>query len=87
MAASLRTAIDGARASAVPSSLSMPRARVVGALARVEARKMLRHPAFLLTIAFGLLLLRGSVGLRAGEGGLIINLVWLVAHTTVKPKT
>ena len=83
MVASLRTAIDGARASAVPSSRSLPQARVVGALARIEARKMLRHPAFLLTIAFGLLLLRGSVGLRAGEGSLFVNLVWLVAGLAV----
>ena len=83
MAASLRTAIDGARASAVPSSRSLPQARVVGALARAESRKMLRHPAFLLTIAFGLLLLRGTVGLHGGEGGLMVNLVWLVAGVAV----
>ena len=38
---------------------------MVLALARIEARKMLRHPAFLLTIAFGLLLLRGAVGVRS----------------------
>ena len=83
MAASLRAAIDGARASAVPSSRSLPRARVVAALARIEARKMLRHPAFLLTGAFGLLLLRGAVGLRPGEGRLMINLIWLVAGVAV----
>lgn len=83
MAASLRTAIDGARASAVPSSRSLPRARVVAALARIEARKMLRHPVFLLSVAFGLLLLRGLVGLNSGEGGLVVNLVWLVAGVAV----
>ena len=83
MAASVRTAFDGARASAVPSSRSLPQARVVAALARIETRKMLRHPAFLLTVAFGLLLLRGMVGVRAGEGGLMINLVWLVAGVAV----
>jgi hypothetical protein len=83
MAASLRTAIDGARASAVPSSRSLPQARVVGAVARVESRKMLRHPVFLLAIAFGLLLLRGTVGLRAGDGRLVVNLVWLVAGVAV----
>jgi len=83
MAASLRTAIDGARASAVPSSVSLPRARVVMALARIEARKMIRHPAFLLTMAFGLLLLRGAIGVGAGDGGLIVNLVWLTAGIAV----
>ena len=83
MAASLRTAIDGARASAVPSSVSLPRVRVVMALARIEARKMIRHPAFLLTMAFGLLLLRGAIGVAAGDGGLIVNLAWLTAGIAV----
>lgn len=76
MAVSLRTAIDGARASAVPSSVSLPQARVVGAIARIEATKMLRHPAFLLALAFGLLLLRGAIGVGTG-GGLAKNLAWL----------
>ncbi len=83
MATSLRTAIDGARATAVPSSRTLPQARVVVALAGIEAKKMLVHPAFLLTVAFGLLLLRGSVGLSAAEGGLVVNLVWLVAGVAV----
>ena len=55
MAASMRASIDEARASAVPASATMPRLSVVLALARIEAKQMLRHPAFLLTIAFGLL--------------------------------
>ena len=83
MATSLRTAIDGARATAVPSSRTLPQARVVAALARIEAGKMLLHPAFLLTVAFGLLLLRGAIGMGAGEGGLVVNLVWLVAGVAV----
>jgi hypothetical protein len=76
MATSLRTTIDDARASAVPSSATMPQRKVVLALARIEAKQMLRHPAFLLTIAFGLLLTRGAVGLGP-DTDVAMNLVWL----------
>ena len=75
MVASMRTAIDEARASVVPSSATMPRLGVVLALARIEAKQMLRHPAFLLTAAFGLLLIRGAVGLGS-RGDLMTNLAW-----------
>lgn len=75
MATSMQTAIDEARASAVPSSATMPRLGVVLALARIEAKQMLRHPAFLLTAAFGLLLTRGAVGLGL-QGDLMTNLAW-----------
>lgn len=75
MAASMRTAIDEARASVVPSSATMPRLGVVLALARIEAKQMLRHPAFLLATGLGLLLTRGAVGLGL-QGDLMTNLAW-----------
>ena len=63
MAASLRTAIDEARAIRRASAGNRcPRLGVVLALGRIEAKQMLRHPAFWLSVAFALLLLRGAVG-------------------------
>jgi hypothetical protein len=82
MAASLRTTIDDARASAVPSSATMPQRRVVLALARIEAKQMLRHPAFLLTIAFGLLLTRGAVGIGPDTDPMM-NVIWLLGGLIV----
>ncbi len=82
MAASMRTAIDDARASAVPSSATMPQLGVVLALARIEARQMLRHPAFLLATGLGLLLIRGAVGLGS-QGDLTANLAWLFGGLAV----
>lgn len=82
MAASLRTTIGEARASAVPSSTSMPRGSVVLALARIEARQMLRHPAFLFTVAFGLLLIRGAVGMGIDDDPMK-NLIWLIGGLAI----
>ena len=76
MATSVRTAIDQARAAAVPSSGALPRGSVVLALAGIEARKMLRHPAFLLASAWGLLLFRGAMGFGS-PGGASVNVAWL----------
>jgi len=82
MAASLRASIDEARASAVPASATMPRLSVVLALARIEAKQMLRHPAFLLTIAFGLLLTRGAVGIGPDTDA-AMNAIWLLGGLIV----
>jgi hypothetical protein len=82
MAAALRATIDEARASSMPASAKVPRGPVVLALARNEAKQMLRHPAFLLTIAFGLLLTRGAVGLGPDTDPMM-NLVWLAAGLAV----
>lgn len=82
MAASVRTAIDEARASAVPSTGTRPTVGVVLALGRIEARKMLRHPAFLLSIAFGLLLFRGAIGV-GGSSGIELNVAWLAGGVSI----
>ena len=82
MAASVRTAIDEARASAVPSAGARPTVGVVLALGRIEARRMLRHPAFLLSIAFGLLLFRGTIGV-GGSSGIELNVAWLAGGVSI----
>lgn len=79
MATALRSAIDDARASAIPSSEANPAAAVVRSLGRIEARKMVLHPVFPLTIAFGLLLSRGLIG----SGGEDFVSVWLLGAATV----
>jgi hypothetical protein len=76
MVASIRTAIDDARASAVPTSDALPNAHVVFALARIEAKHLLRHPAFLVTIGFSFLLLRGALGTMENTG-VVEFLGWL----------
>jgi len=82
MAVSLRAMVDDVRASTIPTSSSLPRGRVVLAIARIEAWQMLRHPSFLLTIAFGLLLFRGAIGIGSG-GGSMLNLAWLFGGVAV----
>lgn len=82
MAASVRTAIDDARASAVPSAGTRPTVGVVFALGRIEAKHLLRHPVFWLSSAFSLLLLRGAVGQVEG-GGITPNLTWLVGGVAI----
>jgi len=77
MITGVRTAIEDARSHAVPGSGSRPNLQVVAALGRVEAVKMLRHPSFLLSIAFTLLLFRGAIG-ASDEGGLTLNVTWLM---------
>ncbi|MEX0754878.1 MAG: hypothetical protein WD739_10740 [Actinomycetota bacterium] len=75
MAVSLRSAIDDARASAIPSSDAFPAWRVVVALGRIEARRMLLHPVLLLTFAFSTLMLRALIGAGPDTG----IAAWLVA--------
>ena len=80
--ASVRTAIDDARASAVPSTGTRPTIGVVLALGRIEAKHLVLHPVFWLSTAFSLLLLRGAVGAVEGEGmGPVLT--WLVVGVAV----
>lgn len=82
MAASLRTAIDDAHASAVPASSVRPNGGVVVALGRIEMKQLVRHPAFWLSIVFALLLFRGAIG-ASDETGLTLNLAWLVGGIAI----
>lgn len=78
MAMSLRTALTDARSSAIPHASSSPSIAGVWALGRIEARRMLLHPSFLIGMAFGLLMLRGAFGAGGTELGLAESLAWLV---------
>ena len=82
MAASLRTAIDHAQASAVPASSARPNGGVVVALGRIEMKQLVRHPAFWLSIVFALLLFRGAIG-AGDETGPTLNLAWLVGGIAI----
>lgn len=79
MVASLRTVWTDARASAIPQARGRPSAVGIWALGRIEARRMLLHPSFLISVAFGLLMLRGVLGAGVGGNvGLVKSLSWLV---------
>jgi len=82
MAASLRTTIDDARSSVVPGGTRWPRLDVIWAIGRIEAKQMLRHPAFLLAVVFALLLFRGAIG-ASSETGLVLNLAWVVGGLAI----
>jgi hypothetical protein len=82
MAASLRGAIDEARSTTVPVGNRWPRPGVVWSIGHIEARQMVRHPAFLLSIGFALLLFRGAIGVSS-ETGLVLNLAWLVGGLAI----
>lgn len=77
MATSLRAALADVRASSVPAASSRPSFAGVFALGRIEARKMLKHPAFWIGLAFCLLLFRGAIGAEA-ETTFEVNVAWLV---------
>jgi len=77
MATALRSALTDARSSAIPQATVRPSAASIRALGRIEARKMLLHPSFLVGMAFGLFILRGAIG-SGGNVGLIENVQWLV---------
>jgi hypothetical protein len=78
MATAIRSAITDARSSAIPPATVLPAAAGVWALGRIEARRMLLHPSFLVGLAFGLFILRGAVG--SGETGVTVmeNVRWLI---------
>ncbi|MDP9185071.1 MAG: hypothetical protein M3O29_05330 [Actinomycetota bacterium] len=78
MATAIRSAITDARSSAIPPATVLPAPAGVWALGRIEARRMLLHPSFLVGLAFGLFILRGAVG--SGETGVTVmeNVRWLI---------
>jgi hypothetical protein len=79
MAMSLRSAWIDARASAVPQARVNPSAAGIWAVGRIEARRMLLHPAFLIGAAFGVLMLRGAFGIEEGGMSLSDNIAWIVS--------
>lgn len=83
MVASLRTVWTDARASAIPQAQGRPSAVGIWALGRIEARRMLLHPSFLIGTAFGLLVIRGAVGSMGGGFDLAKNLAWLVGGALI----
>jgi len=78
MAASLREAVTNVRASSIPHAAVRPSTAGVWAMGRIEARKMLLHPSFLIGMGFGLFILRGATGSGGAEITLAKNLQWLV---------
>lgn len=82
MAASLRTAFADARASRVPVAIARPTVAAVVALGRIEARKMLLHPTFWVTVGLSLLLVRGAAG-GGGDASIRINVPLLLAGLLV----
>jgi hypothetical protein len=62
MAASLRTTIADAKASQVPVGGATPSFAGVCAIARIEAKRLVAHPAFWIPFIAGMLLARGLAG-------------------------
>ena len=77
MATSFRTVLTDARATAIPHARGRPSAAGIWALGRIEARRMLLHPSFLIGMAFGVLMLRGAFGADGTGFDLAANLAWL----------
>jgi len=78
MATALRSVFSEARSSAIPQGVVRPSAAAVWAIGRIEARKMLLHPSFLVGIAFGLFMLRGASGSGGTQMTLLKNAQWVV---------
>jgi hypothetical protein len=83
MAASLRTAVADARASRVPVAIARPSAAGVVALGWIEARKMILHPTFWVSVGSCLVLVRGVVGGGGGDAGVRVNVPLLLAGLLV----
>ena len=81
MATTLRAALDDARASGIPHASARPSVAGVWALGRIEARRMLLHPAFLIGTAFALLVMRGAVG--SGGADLGETVAWVIGGILV----
>lgn len=77
MATALRSALTDARSSAIPQAVVRPSAAGIRAIGRIEARKMLLHPSFLIGSAFGLFIMRGAIGSGGNDIGLMETLQWL----------
>ena len=96
MAMSLRTALTDSRASAIPHTTVRPSAASVWALGRIETKRMLLHPAFLVGLAFPALLMRGLIGGRGNPTlsmvilgllfGLLIGTVLTANITALRPR-
>jgi hypothetical protein len=78
MAIALRSALTDARSSAIPHAAVRPSTAGIWAIGRIEARKMLLHPSFMIGTAFGLLIMRGAIGSGGNDIGLIENVQWLM---------
>jgi hypothetical protein len=83
MAASLRTVLADARASRVPAGIAQPSVSGVAAIARVEARKLLQHPSFWVTVGACFLLVRGLAGGVESDGPVGVNVSFLLAGVLV----
>jgi hypothetical protein len=83
MATALRAALDESRASGIPHASARPSVAGVWALGRIEARRMLLHPSFLIGTAFGLLILRGAFGSGGTQMDLGENLAWVIGGILV----
>jgi hypothetical protein len=89
MVMSLRAALTDSRASAIPHTSVRPSAASIWALGRIETKRMLLHPAFLMGLAFPVLLLRALIGGRgtvptfAGLlGGLLLGMFFSTVLTS-----
>jgi hypothetical protein len=78
MAITLRSALTDVRSTAIPHAAVQPSAACLWAIGRIEARKMLLHPSFLIGMAFGLFILRGASGSGVNHLSLIENVQWLL---------
>lgn len=79
MATSLRDALVDSRASAIPQASVRPSVAGVWALGRIEARRMLLHPSFLIGVAFALFVMRGA----SGSEGTRLDPAWLLGGILV----
>ena len=82
MSTAVRSAIADARSQAIPTAEGRPAVATVLELGRIEARRLIRHPAFWLGPIFGLLLFRGAIG-AGTETDLALNLGWLTGGLAI----
>jgi hypothetical protein len=80
MATALRAALEDARASGIPHASARPSVSGVWALGRIEARRMLLHPSFLIGTAFALFIMRGAMG---SGGTQMDNVAWVLGGILV----
>jgi hypothetical protein len=79
MSTALRAARADARADGtIPAAGTRLRVATVLELGRAEARHLVTHPTFWLSMVFSTLLLRGLIGAREGAGA-TLTLAWLIA--------
>ncbi len=83
MATSLRAAFEDARASGIPQASARPSVAGVWALGRIEARRMLLHPSFLIGMAFAIFVMRGAFGSGGTQMDLVENVAWVLGGILV----